>query len=59
VAVIDTGIDFQHPDLNVNGNENCTIYGKIIVYQPALRYWFNLRSPKLLGIGGVFADAAF
>jgi subtilisin family serine protease len=27
VAVIDTGVDFQHPDLNVNGGVNCT--GKI------------------------------
>ncbi|HSO70022.1 MAG TPA: S8 family serine peptidase [Arachnia sp.] len=24
VAVIDTGIDFQHPDLNVSGGVNCT-----------------------------------
>ncbi|MBE0688484.1 MAG: S8 family serine peptidase [Anaerolineaceae bacterium] len=25
VAVIDTGIDFQHPDLNVAGGVNCTV----------------------------------
>lgn len=27
VAVIDTGIDFQHPDLNVQGGVNCTTSG--------------------------------
>ncbi|NIR96379.1 MAG: S8 family serine peptidase, partial [Gammaproteobacteria bacterium] len=25
VAVIDTGIDLQHPDLNVAGGVNCTL----------------------------------
>jgi subtilisin family serine protease len=25
VAVIDTGVDFQHPDLNVKGGVNCTV----------------------------------
>ncbi|MCL4559161.1 MAG: S8 family serine peptidase [Chloroflexi bacterium] len=30
VAVIDTGIDFQHPDLNVVGGVNCTTSGILV-----------------------------
>lgn len=30
VAVIDTGIDFQHPELNVEGGVNCTTSGIIV-----------------------------
>ncbi|MEJ2310028.1 MAG: S8 family peptidase [Gammaproteobacteria bacterium] len=26
VAVIDTGVDFEHPDLNVQGGVDCTVY---------------------------------